>query len=298
MSRLAAIAVTGAVTISFSAILYGVADVSPATGAFFRCAYALPVLFVIWWRNRDRDTRPARKRWLAFGAGMFLGLDMVVWHLSIEYIGAGLSTLIANAQVVIVALAAWALLGEKPSRRVAVAIPIVLVGVTMVSGLGSDDAFGENPALGAVLALAAAFLYAAFLMGLRSSNDARAPAAGPLLEATAGAALTSLLAAPLAGGIDLVPAWPAHGWLLVLAVTNQVVGWLLITYALPRLPAAETATVITLQPVLTLVWASIIFRERPSPLQLAGGVVVLVGVGMVALARARPLTPAPAGAGP
>ncbi len=294
MTRLAAVA--GAITISFSAILYGVADVSPATGAFFRCAYALPLLFVIWWINRDRDSRPARKRWLAFGAGIFLGLDMVVWHLSIDHIGAGLSTLIANAQVVIVAVAAWLLLGEKPSRRVALAIPVVLVGVAMVSGLGSENAFGDNPALGAVLALAAAVLYAGFLMGLRSSNDARAPAAGPLLEATAGAALASLLAAPLTGGIDLTPDWQAHRWLLLLAITNQVLGWLLITYALPRLPAAETATVITLQPVLTMVWATILFQERPSALQLAGGFVVLAGVTMVALSRTRSVEPVPAGA--
>ena len=37
----------GALAIAFSAVPYRTADVSPETGAFFRCAYALPVLWVI-----------------------------------------------------------------------------------------------------------------------------------------------------------------------------------------------------------------------------------------------------------
>ncbi|MCI0424781.1 MAG: DMT family transporter, partial [Actinobacteria bacterium] len=66
-----------------------------------------------------------------------------------------------------------------------------------------------------------------------------------------------------------------------------VAAWLLIGYALPRLPAAETATIVLLQPALTMVWGAVIFGERPSLLQVAGAVIVLAGVGMVAVAGAR-----------
>lgn len=285
MTLLAALA--GAVAISFSAILYALAEVSPITGAFFRVFYALPILFVLWWLRRRDDHRTRNKRLVAIVAGLFLGLDILVWHFSIEYIGAGLSTLIANSQVIVVAVIAWIFLDEKPSRQVAIAVPIVLLGVSLVSGLGRGDAFGSNPLLGTILALASALLYAGFILGFRISNDIQAPSAGPLLESTAGAGLAVLVAGSLTGGIELTPTWPAHGWLLVLALTSQVAGWLLIGYALPRLPAVETATIILLQPVLTMIWAVIIFSESPSTIQWVGAALVLSGVGFVAISRAR-----------
>ncbi|MGA7229255.1 MAG: DMT family transporter, partial [Acidimicrobiia bacterium] len=67
----------------------------------------------------------------------------------------------------------------------------------------------------------------------------------------------------------------------------QVCGWLLIGYALPRLPAVETATIILLQPMLTMIWGALIFGERPSIIQLVGALLVLGGVGFVAASRAR-----------
>lgn len=288
-----AAALTGAIMVSFSAILFALADVNPVTGGFYRAAYALPVLLVIWLIRRNQDRRPANRRWLAFGAGIALGLDVVLWHTSINFIGTGLATLLANSQVIIVAIAAWLLQGEEPSRRVLAAIPIVLIGVTLVSGVGQGGAFGENPLLGAGLALAAAVFYAAFLLGFRASNVEKVPPAGPLLEATAGAVLASLAVGLLGGGIAFAPTWPSHGWLLALALGAQVVAWMLIGYALPRLPAVETATIILVQPALTMIWGSLIFTERPSPLQMAGAALVLIGVAMVALSSARsPVQPA------
>ncbi len=285
MTLLAALA--GAVAISFSAILYALAGVSPITGAFFRVFYALPILFVLWWLRRRDDHRTLNKRWVAVAAGLFLGLDILVWHISIEYIGAGLSTLIANSQVIVVAVIAWIFLGERPSRQVAIAVPVVLLGVSLVSGLGRGDSFGSNPLLGTILALVSALLYAGFILGFRISNDIQAPSAGPLLESTAGAALAILVAGTLTAGVEFTPTWPAHGWLLVLALTSQVAGWLLIGYALPRLPAVETATIILLQPVLTMIWAVLIFSESPSTIQWVGAALVLSGVGFVAISRAR-----------
>ena len=280
-------ALAGALAISFSAIFFGLSRVDPMTGAFFRVAYALPVLFVIWLMVRHRDQRTWQKRLLAVGSGFLLGVDMVFWHTAIGHIGAGLATLIANSQVVFVAIAAWLILGERPSRRIIIAIPVVLVGVAMVSGLGRGDAFGSNPLLGTLLAMVSAMFYAAFILVFRASNNIQAPPAGPLMEATAGGVVTVLLLSVFTGGIDFAPTWPAHGWLIVLALGAQVGGWLLIGYALPRLPAVEIATIILVQPVLTMIWGALVFDERPSTIQLVGAAVVLAGVGFVAIARAR-----------
>ena len=285
-------ALAGALAISFSAILFGLSGVDPITGAFFRVAYALPVLIVIWLTVRHRDRRSRKMRLLALASGILLGVDMVVWHTSIGHIGAGLATLIANSQVVFVAVGAWMILGERPSRRIIIAIPVVLIGVAMVSGLGRSDAYGSNPLLGTLLALVAAMFYAGFILVFRASNKIQAPPAGPLMEATAGGVVMVLILSTATGGIEFAPTWPAHGWLIALALGAQVVGWLAIGYALPRLPAVETATIILVQPVLTMIWASLVFDERPSTVQLVGAALVLAGVGFVAIARAR-LAPEP-----
>lgn len=285
-------ALLGAVMISFSAIFFALSETAPITGAFFRGAYALPVLFVLWWWRRRNDHRPARRRWLAIGAGLALGLDVVAWHSAITQIGAGLATLIANFQVILVAVTAWVFLKERPNNKVLGAIPVILFGVALVSGIGQEDAFGANPLLGTALALLAAVFYSAFILGYRQANDAHAPPAGPLMEATFGLVLIAPVVGMLGSGINLSPAWPSHGWLLALALSSQVGGWMLIGYALPRLPAAETATIILLQPALTLVWGALILEERPSPIQLVGAAIVLGGVGFVALTRARRATTA------
>jgi drug/metabolite transporter (DMT)-like permease len=47
-------------------------------------------------------------------------------------------------------------------------------------------------------------------------------------------------------------------------------GWIAITYALPRLPAAHTSFAILLQPVLTILWGVIILSEKPSIQQIGG----------------------------
>lgn len=281
-------ALLGAVAISFSAIFFALSDVEPVTGAVFRAVYSLPVLFVIWFVRRSQDRRKSSRRWLALGAGMMLGIDVVLWHNSIDHIGAGLATLIANTQVLWVAFGAWMFHAEKPSRKIMATVPVVLLGVALVSGWGQKNAFGDQPLLGAVLALLAALFYSAFILGFRASNDSFSPPAGPLMEATLGALITPLILGSILGsGMDLTPSWPAHGWLLALALTAQVFGWLLIGYALPRLPAVETATIILIQPVLTMVWGAIIFSENPSALQMLGAAVVLGGVGFVALARGK-----------
>lgn len=289
-------ALTGAVLISFSAIFFALSETSPITGAFFRLAYALPALFIIWWLRRNQDKRPTQRRWFAVGAGLALGADVFTWHTSIEFIGAGLATLLANTAVVFVALGAWVILGERPRNATMVAIPVILFGVALISGLGQGDAFGSNPVQGTILALLAAVFYATFLLAFRHSNDEKAPAAGPLMEATIGGALTTLAIGIIGSGIDFGFSWPAHGWLLALALGAQVTAWLMIAYALPRLPAVETATIILIQPALTMLWGAIIFGERPSALQISGAVIVLAGVAFVAFARGRKVPePTPAG---
>lgn len=80
-----------------------------------------------------------------------------------------------------------------------------------------------------------------------------------------------------------MPSWPAHGWLLLLALSVQVVGWLLISISLPRLPAAVTSVVLTIQPVGSVLLGIWILAEAPSAFQLVGVLFILAGLLMTTL---------------
>ena len=271
-------ALLGVLGISFSAVFVRLADVSAVTAALYRGLYAVPVLAAIVALTGGHGERALRARLLAFVSGAILALDLAFWHVSIAMIGAGLATVIANVQVVFVAAAAWAFHGERPGGRTVVLVVVVLAGLTLTSGLARGDAYGSSPILGVVLGTLAGACYAGFLLTFRAANRSLAPTAGPLLESTLGVVAGALAVAPFDARFSFVPHFPAHAWLMVLAVVAQVIGWLLIATALPRLRALETSILLLGQPVFALIWGVLVFGERLSPLQWAGAAVVLGGV--------------------
>jgi drug/metabolite transporter (DMT)-like permease len=280
-------AVLGALTIAGSAVLVRLADVPPTTAAFFRCAYALPPLALLAWYERRRygPRAPGQMR-LAWLAGVFFAADLILWHHAINQVGAGLATVLGNTQVVVVPIAAWIFLGERPSARVAISVPVVLVGVVLISGVIGAGAYGANPLLGVMLGVATGLAYGGFILVQRGANaDHRRPA-GPLFDATLSTAVVCLLVGVPLGELELVPTWPAHGWLLILALGIQVCGWLLISISLPRLPAAITSVVLTIQPVASVLLGVWILSEAPSSLQLLGVAFIIAGL-LLATVRFR-----------
>ena len=284
------IALAGAVAISFSPVFYIFSGTNPSTGAFFRMLYALPALALLAYLVRSSDTRSSRTRWMAFGAGLILAPDMLSYHSSMIFIGIGIATLIGNSQVIIVTLASWKLFGEKPNPAILISLPVVVVGLALISGIADSEPYGEDPVKGVIFGLMAAFFYSSFLILFRYSNRELAPSSSVQLDATAGAALGLLVLGllPLSGyaiePLDLQPIWPGHGWLIVLALLCQVAGWLAIAHALPRLPAAHVSFAVLLQPVLTLVWGYVILdQDGHSQNQVMGIFLVLAAIIAVTL---------------
>jgi len=272
-------ALIGVIAITFSPIFVRLSGLSPATVAFWRLAYALPMVAAAWLVVRRDDHRPLRARAQAGAAGLFLALDLFAWHHSIARIGAGAATLIGATQVAWVGFVAWALYRERPSRAAFFVLPVVLTGVALLSGLGAEDAYGADPVGGVLLGLASALAYSVFLLLLRHSNRGHlAPSPGPLLDATVGALFGSALTALVDAEFTLAPSWPAHGWLILLALLCHTLGWIFITVALPRLPALEVSALLLIQPAGAVMWAQLLFTETLSPMQWSGVAVVLGGI--------------------
>jgi drug/metabolite transporter (DMT)-like permease len=284
--RLAAL--IGAMCIAFSGIFYRFAEVTPATATVFRCLYGLPILAVVgWYEHRRFGPLPSRAVWLAVLAGVFFAGDLLSWHHAVDAVGAGLATVLGNLQVLVVGLVAWAIFGERPPRPVLQALPVVLVGVVLISGVVGNDAYGANPTLGVVLGGITALAYSGYLLVIRrGSRDLRRPA-GPVAISTASTMLVAIVVGTLLGELDPIPSWPSHGWLAAVGITSQSIGYLAISISLPRLPAAVTSIILLAQPVATVILARILLDEQPSPEQLVGVLLVVGGLALATLPVSR-----------
>lgn len=270
--------------VSFSAIFVRLAESSPVTVAFFRAAYAIPVLYLLDALARN-PPRSGRQRLIAYTAGLILAGNHAAWHAAIELMGAGLATVVGSTHVVIMMAVGWWLLGQRPSRLGIATAPVVLLGVVLISGVVGTQPRGADPVRGVLFGILMATCYVAFLLLLRHAGSSGVPPVGTLRDATVGAAVGSLLLAPLDPRFTFVPSWPSHGWLLALALGAQVLGWLVISSNLARVEAWQSSILLVLEPAATVLWAYLIFGETFSPFQATGLVLVVGGVAAIALSR-------------
>lgn len=219
-------------------------------------------------------------------AGVFFTGDLITFHVVVDLMGAGLATVMGNLQVVIVALAAWLLLGERPRRAVFLAIPVMLAGVVLISGVVGAQAYGADPRAGVAIGLVTALSYAGYLLVIRRASPDHRPA-GPVAIATAVTGILAGLFGAAVGNLDLTPGWPALGFLIAYGVVSQSIGYVAIQAALPRLPAVISSVLLLVQPVATLVLGVLLLGEDPSGEQLLGVLLVVGGIALATGALAR-----------
>ena len=276
-------AALGALAISQSSTLAKLSGGTPAVVTLFRGAISLPFLWFI--ARREGHIASRRDRLLAFCAGALFALDLQCFHISIPLLGVGLATVVPNAQVFIVGIYA-AMAGERTPGRAVAAIPFAFLGLLLLARVldpfsgALNVSAGSDPALGVLWGLGAASFYGLYLVITRriSSGSSAVGPFGMLRDAAIGTiAVSGLLA--LAGGTLLPPdLWPGAGYLVLLALMSQVLGYPLINASIPHLPSVVGSVLLFVQPLMTVIAGALIFGEIPAPGQLLGAVVLFSGV--------------------
>ncbi|MCX5445495.1 DMT family transporter [Streptomyces libani] len=272
--------ISGAACLSASAMFVKLADVTAGTAAFLRCALALAVLVPLLVHEVRRKGRLARPlQGYAVVAGIFLGVDYVMWTMSILDVGAAVATVLINVQVIAFPLLARIIDGTAISRRFLFTIPVMLAGIALSSGALEHGEGDGNPVRGAVLGVAAGIAYAAYLYLNRVSGE-RSPAhvVTPICISTGAAAVAAGVISLFTTGISLSMSPMSWGWVIALALLGQVVAWLLISTGSPKLAPNTSAALLLLQPVMAIGFGLIILRETPTAGQLVGCVVVIAAV--------------------
>jgi len=228
--------------------------------------------------GRVGDLRALSRRDLGFAVGLgavVYGAQAGCAFAALERLDASLFSLLLYTFPVLVTVAAVALGREPARRRTAFALLLASSGLVLVL---AGAAAGSLDPLGTTLALGAAVIYSAYILG----SEGVASRIGPLVLSTllcTGAATTLTLSGLAAG--DLAPgrvSAPGYLWLGGLAVVSTVAAITLFFAGLRRVGPTAASILSTLEPVVTVALAFVTFGEALGPVQLAGGALVLSAV--------------------
>lgn len=225
-----------------------------------------------------------------------LGLGAVGYFLgSLSYLGAvayipvslaGL--LLYTYPAVATLLAAW--LGrERVTRMLGAGVAVALVGVAVTLGGPALAATRNSDPRGVFLVLSSALLYGGYIVGSQSAlRGVHAILAMAYIASGAALsfALLTVITHTFTGAIG-VAGW---AWILSMAVVSTVVAAGTFLAALRRLGPSRAATISTVEPLITVLFAGIVLGERLGPIQLAGGLIILAGV-LLVIREGQPAAP-------
>ena len=278
----------GAALISLSPVWVKLVSVSPTASGFWRVAIGGTVIAIYLVATRRRLQFSIIVWWVLAVAAFFFAADLWFYHRSIQYIGPGLSTLIANFQVFFMAAAGFFILRQTPTARQLIAIPLALVGLSLIVGVDWSG-LPEDYRRGIVFGLATAVTYAAYLLSMRRSRQG-AVTRVPTRET----AVVSLLTAAMLGAMALyeghslaIPSSDDAMWLVCYGTLSHGLGMLFITSSLPQVTTTQAGVALLLQPTLSFAWDVLFFARPMSARDWLGAAIALFAIYLGAQPRSE-----------
>lgn len=282
-SRLAFAALfAGATGIGFAPLFVRLSEVGPSMTAAYRVLFALPLLWtwlLVERRGANPPPQPANARDFAglAGAGLFFVADLALWHWSLHMTTVANSTLLANVAPIFVTVAAWLWLGERLTPMFLLGMILAFAGAVLL--VGESLQLSRKHLWGDALSLFTALFYAGYLLSVKLLRRRWSVA-----TIMAWSGLVSGPGFALVGWLSGEKLWPATatGWgeLVLLALICHVAGQCLISFGLGHLPASFSAVSLLWQPVVAALTAWLFLHEPLGLLQVAGGLVILVGIAL------------------
>ena len=290
--------IIGVVAISFSPLAVKMVSFGTTVSAFYRSFYAALFFLLLSLINHKEEYGLTQSGWLApsLVAGMFLGVDLVVWHKTIVLLGAGPATFLGNSQIIFVTLFAAFIFREKIPAVFYLAVAMVMSGLYLLTPAA---AAGVARTTGYLMGLTVGFTYAGMLIGLRYAK-ARSAGRYPEFRSlgavfSAAACVIALYATEGEGATLLVWDGRSHLIMLATAFVCQTFGWYLINNSITRIPAHEGSLLLLLQPLLATLWGSLFFGEPLGAVEAVGIVLTLSGMTAYQLRHGRKVSAAPLG---
>ena len=254
------------------------AGVGPVAAGFWRLALALPFLFVIARLTGQPVHWPGKKLTaITIAAAFFFATDLAAWHTGIHMTKLGNATLFGNTSSLI--FAAWGLwlARRRPSATQAAALALAALGAAFL--MGSSAELSARNLKGDLLTLLAGLLYTGYLIAVQRVRRSLAPLPMLFIASAFGAAM--LLPLSLVLGERIIPSdWT---FVVILALSSQVLGQGLLVYAIGALPPLVVGLTLLTQPAISAFIGWMAYGETLSPLDWIGAFAIGAALVLVRL---------------
>lgn len=282
LEALFAVIVWGA---SFIATKIAVGQISPISVVFIRFAMGIPLILlaVI---LRKQFAFPNGREWLYFALLGFLGISFHQWLQSngLKTAQATTTAWIVSTSPAFIAVLGWMVLKEKLNLTQSAGIVLAMLGVLAVVSKGdlSTIAVGNFGTYGDFLILISSVNWAVFSILSRQGLKQHPSTRMTFWVMTIGWLITAV--AFFAGGkYTEIQALNARGWaaLIFLGIFTTGLAYIAWFDALGQLPAAQTGAFLFVEPLTSMVVASVILKEQITAVSILGGMVILAGIWLV-----------------
>lgn len=275
----------GIICTAFGPILLRWSMAPGHVAGFYRMVIASAVLLIpVFLRVKSKGWPLISGLKLSASAGVASGFDTLLWATGVMLSGATNPTLLANTAPVWVGLGALIIFRERLRLAFWAGLVIMLMGTATIVGL--DTLKSETIGFGTFLGLPASIFFAAFLLISQRARNRVDSVTHNLIVSVTGAVLllvvTIVLRSPLTGY-----SLQTYLCFIALGLSSQVLGWLMMIFALGHLPASIVAPTLLIQPILTALLAIPLLGESLTGGQIIGGVLILGGVLIVHISRAQ-----------
>ncbi len=265
-------------SLAFGGILVRASGLPPVSSAFYRCVLALPLIFL--WMLKDQHGQSVshikKTDMIALmGAGVFLALDLILWHHAFFLTTIANANLLANLVPFILIPLSIIFFKTRLNKWHIVSFFIVTVGFLLLA-YGKAQISKEN-IKGDMLAILTAVFYALYLFSIMRFR-LKYGASIIMFFSTIGCAVFLLIFGLVTDVSFSIPSLSILIMLIILAITSQIIGQGGMAICLGHLPPLFSSTLILLQPVIAAIYAFIIFNERLSFMEISGMIVIIAGI--------------------
>lgn len=215
--------------------------------------------------------------YLSIGAGICLGLHFATWITSLGLTSVTASVSLVTTNPLWVALLSWWCLGKRLSKNTVIGIVIAIVGSIFIAFAQGDNSIGQNPLLGAILALMGSWFASGYILfGTLAQKQGLTTKQYIIIAYGTGALFLSPLP-PLFGTNYFGHSFSVYLYLFFMAIASQVIGHTSINWGLKYFSPTTISLLILFEPVISSLFAWWLFQEKPTLLVIIGAFILLLG---------------------
>ncbi|BAZ08667.1 hypothetical protein NIES4071_04720 [Calothrix sp. NIES-4071] len=212
---------------------------------------------------------------LLIGCGISFALNLVCIAWSLTQTSVAISSALHNSAPIFTSLGAWLLFGRGFNRQFLTGMIITLAGAIGIQLL--EFATATSNLIGSWVAILSAVFAAVYLLAVEQLRTKFSAVTIQLW--VCGASTIVMLLFVLLSGDQLFPStYDGWIWVISLALVCQIVGQGLLTYSLNKFSSVVVSLVHLLEPVISSIFAWLIFWESLSFLNWVSFGILLIGL--------------------